>query len=137
MNILGIGPGPFIVVLLALMLFGPKKMVQFAYQAGRYVAQLRAMWEQTMQAVQKEFQEAGLDIPADLNTRRFDIGAEAMKVINKTPEPPAAAATPVADSLPAAPVVGEPAAPTADTQPSLNNPSDDEGQKKYDSWLPN
>ncbi len=136
MNILGIGPGPFIIFFLALMLFGPKQMVQFAYQAGKYLAQFRAMWEQTMEAVNKEFQEAGLNIPTDLGTKRFDIGAEAMKVINGTPEAKVPEMPPAA-SIPTPPIVGEPAAPISDSQPSLNNPSDDDIPKKYDSWLPN
>lgn len=151
MNILGIGPGPFVIIFLALLLFGPKKMVQYAYQAGRYVSQLRGMWEQTMQAVQKEFQDAGLDLPTNLNDlhKNFDIGAEAMKVINKTPEAvPTAPTVSDAPTMPDAstasaftnstPSVSVPTMPPADTQPSLNNPPDDEpNNKKYDAWLPN
>ncbi len=155
MNILGIGPGPFVIIFLALLLFGPKKMVQYAYQAGRYVSQLRGMWEQTMQAVQKEFQDAGLDLPTNLNDlhKNFDIGAEAMKVINKTPEAAPAAPTvpdmpipdaptgsaPISDvSTSSTPSVSVPTMPPTDTQPSLNNPPDDESNnKKYDAWLPN
>ena len=91
MNILGVGPQIFIIAFLALLLFGPKKMIQYAYQAGRYVAQLRAMWEQTAQAIQKEFEEAGLNVPPEILNGRFDIGAEAMKIINHSPTVPTVA----------------------------------------------
>ncbi len=61
-NILGIGlPQIAIVLILSLVLFGPKKMVEYAYQAGRIIAQLRAMWEEASRGVQKEFREAGMD----------------------------------------------------------------------------
>ncbi len=151
MNILGIGPQIFFILILALLLFGPKKMLQFAYQAGRYVAQIRAMWEQTMQTVQKEFKDAGLDVPPDVLTRRFDIGAEAQKIINQstTPsvQPPSMPTTVVTATLDTAAALIDPIEPivpsasvVSSAEPSLDvTPpvlSDDEQSRKYDAWLP-
>ncbi len=85
MNILGVGPAEVIVILIIMLVVaGPKRMVQWAYQLGRYTAQLRAMFQETMNAVQKELAESGLDVTKDLPSipRSFDIVSEAAKVIN-------------------------------------------------------
>ena len=114
MNILGAGPGELVVVfVIMLVVAGPKRMIKWAYVLGQYTAQLRQMWQQTLDAFRKELADANLDLPKDLNIGnkgRFDILGEANKIINATPE----------ESKPA-----EPAAKT-----------DEEG-KRYDSWLPN
>lgn len=62
MNILGIGPAELVIVLvLLLVVAGPKRMVQWAYIAGRYMAQLRAMWQETTQMLQQELEQAGIE----------------------------------------------------------------------------
>jgi len=136
-NILGIGlPQLIIVGGLALVLFGPKKMVQYAYQAGRMLSQLRVMWEEAARNVQQEFKEAGLELPKELtNVGAFDIGAAAMKIVQDTAVTPSP--TPVVE--PAKPAAAVPETPTA---PSLSPPSPAEthdgrnGSEKYDAWLP-
>ena len=95
-NILGIGLPQLILVFgLSMLLFGPKKMIQYAYQAGRWISQLRVMWEEAAKNVQKEFHEAGLDLPTDLPIRggRIDIGAAAMRIVEQSATPPAATET--------------------------------------------
>ena len=65
-NILGIGPWQIIIVLLVMLIVaGPKRMVLWAYQAGRYVAMFRKMFDETMSAFQKEMQESGIDLTKD------------------------------------------------------------------------
>src|SRR5258708_20793888 len=92
MNILGVGPGELAVVfIIMLVVAGPKRMVQWASPTGRYTAELRAMFQETLNAVQKELAESGLDIRKDLPnvpTGRIDFVREASKIIN----PPASAA---------------------------------------------
>ncbi len=62
MNILGVGPAELVIVLvLLLVVAGPKRMVQWAYIAGRYMAQLRAMWQETAQMLQQELEQAGIE----------------------------------------------------------------------------
>ena len=62
-NILGIGlPQIAIVVVLSLVLFGPKQMLQYAYQAGRFLAKARAMWEEAARNMQQEMQNSGVDL---------------------------------------------------------------------------
>lgn len=72
MNILGVG-GPELLVILLLMLIvaGPKRMIHWSYILGQYVAKFRRMWAETVDVVQKEFDDAGLDIqlPRDVPTR--------------------------------------------------------------------
>ena len=51
-NILGIGLPQLILVFgLSMILFGPKKMIQYAYQAGRWISQLRVMWQEAAKSV--------------------------------------------------------------------------------------
>ena len=62
-NILGIGlPQIAIVLVLSLVLFGPKQMMAYAYQAGRFLAKARAMWEEAARNMQAEIQNSGLDL---------------------------------------------------------------------------
>lgn len=73
MNILGVGSWELIFILLiALIVAGPKRMLQWAYILGKYIGYLRVMWGRMMQQLQKEFDEAGVDIklPKDIPTRR-------------------------------------------------------------------
>ncbi len=73
MNIFGVG-GPELVAILIIMLIfaGPKRMIHWAYILGQYLAKFRVIWSQTVDLVQKEFDEAGVDvkIPKDLPTRQ-------------------------------------------------------------------
>src|SRR5205823_1995996 len=85
MNILGVGPAEVIVIfILMLIVAGPKRMIEWAYHIGRYTAQARAMFQETMNAIQKELSESGIDVNKDLAsvTKSFDIVSEAAKVIN-------------------------------------------------------
>lgn len=143
-NILGIGlPQMIIVGGLALVLFGPKKMIQYAYQAGRILSQLRVMWEEAARNVQKEFKDAGLDLPKDLTkVGGFDIGAAAMRVVQSTPSVPTApilSASPVTaaeptTAVPAPSIAQDPAAgPSLNTPPTIDST---DGNEKYDAWLP-
>lgn len=72
MNILGIGGWELLAILLIMLLFaGPKRMVHWAYIMGQYIARFRAMWAETVDVIQKEFDDAGLDvqIPKEPPTR--------------------------------------------------------------------
>lgn len=89
MNILGIG-GPELIIILVLMLIvaGPKRMIQWAYIMGTYVAKFRRMWAETVDVLQKEFDEAGVgvQIPKDIPTRGT-IRAQAAKVMSTVTDP--------------------------------------------------
>jgi Sec-independent protein translocase protein TatA len=71
-----------IILFIALLVFGPKKMMEYAYQAGKWIAKLRVMYEQTMQQVQAEMEQAGVGEAAQLLNRRVDIASEAEKFLN-------------------------------------------------------
>lgn len=63
MNILGIGEWELIAILLIMLVVaGPKRMVHWAYLAGRFMGQLRIMWSETMAVLQREFDDAGVDV---------------------------------------------------------------------------
>jgi Sec-independent protein translocase protein TatA len=72
MEIFGIGTTELIAILIIMLVVaGPKRMIQWAYILGRYTAKLRRMWGEMMAMVQREFDEAGLDVnvPKDIPTR--------------------------------------------------------------------
>lgn len=72
MEILGIGGAELIAILIIMLVIaGPKRMIQWAYILGTYMAKLRAMWAEVMSAVQQELKESGVDVelPKDIPTR--------------------------------------------------------------------
>lgn len=63
MDILGIGGWEFIAILIIMLLVaGPKRMIQWSYTLGRYVSTLRRMWAETATMLQKELDDAGVDV---------------------------------------------------------------------------
>ena len=72
MNILGVGGSELIIIFVIMLLIaGPKRMIKWAYIMGQYVAKFRQMWAETVDVLQHEFDEAGVDIkvPRELPTR--------------------------------------------------------------------
>jgi Sec-independent protein translocase protein TatA len=72
MEIFGVGSGEVIAILvIMLVVAGPKRMVQWAYVLGQYVSKARALWDEVMAGVQKEINETGLDVqlPKTMPTR--------------------------------------------------------------------
>jgi len=89
MNILGVGGWEIAVIfVIALIFAGPKRMMQWAFIAGKYMGQLRVMWRNMMKTIQKEFDEAGVDIqlPKDIPTRQ-DVGRLAGQALAPFSEP--------------------------------------------------
>ena len=72
MNIFGVGGMELgLILIIMLIVAGPKRMIRWAYIFGTYTAKLRKMWEETVDYIQKEVDEAGLDIqvPKEIPTR--------------------------------------------------------------------
>jgi sec-independent protein translocase protein TatB len=72
MNIFGVGGMELALILLIMLIVaGPKRMIRWAYVVGTYTAKFRKMWEETVDYIQKEVDEAGLDIqvPREVPTR--------------------------------------------------------------------
>lgn len=91
MNILGVGPAEFVVILIIALIFaGPQRMLRWAYFAGQALAKLRVMWGEIMEVVQKEVNAAGFDIevPRDLPTRNSlnKMAQDAMKPLSQPVE---------------------------------------------------
>ncbi|MEP7286427.1 MAG: hypothetical protein ABI947_11725 [Chloroflexota bacterium] len=122
MNILGVGPWEVIAILaIMLVVAGPKRMILWAYELGRYVAKFRAMFAETVEAINKELQETGLEIPknAPLTIPKFDILGEAQKVINNETTMRETSAT-----------------TNTTTEPNPDAAKDEDDKPRYDSWLP-
>jgi Sec-independent protein translocase protein TatA len=72
MNIFGIGGAELVLILIIMLVVaGPKRMIQWAYVLGKYVAVLQGMWSQAAAALQKEFDDAGVkvEVPKELPTK--------------------------------------------------------------------
>jgi Sec-independent protein translocase protein TatA len=72
MELFGIGTTELIAILLIMLVVaGPKRMLQWAYILGQHTAKLRQMWSETMAVLQKEFDQAGVDVnlPRNIPTR--------------------------------------------------------------------
>ena len=75
MSFFGVGTWELLVILLiALIIAGPKRMLEWAYYLGRALGQLRVMWSQVMETIQHELDESGVDVklPKTLNRREIN-----------------------------------------------------------------
>ncbi len=73
MNILGLGEIELVAILIIMLIvLGPRGMVRWAYTFGQYTAKMRRMWSEAMTLLQKEFKDAGVDVelPKEVPTRR-------------------------------------------------------------------
>lgn len=89
MNFFGVGALEILIIfVIMLVVAGPKRMVQWAYYIGQYMSKLRKMWGELMDGVQKELDEAGVDIkvPKDIPTRS-DINRLAQEAMKPLQEP--------------------------------------------------
>lgn len=89
MEIFGIGGAELLAILIIMLVVaGPKRMIQWAYVLGQYTAKARAMWAETMTYVQKELKEAGMDVelPKDIPTRG-SLNREINKQVTKAVAP--------------------------------------------------
>lgn len=89
MDILGVGGWELVVIIvIMLVVAGPKRMIQWSYTLGKYVSVLRKMWSETAQMLQKEFDEAGVDVqvPKDIPTRTT-IGREINRALTPVTKP--------------------------------------------------
>jgi sec-independent protein translocase protein TatA len=86
----GIGGGEFVLILmLVLIVAGPKRMIQWAYQLGVYTAKLRQMWTTTMVQLQREVNASGvkLDLPKELPTSRQELARQVLNLTQSVTEP--------------------------------------------------
>ncbi|MFW5691547.1 MAG: hypothetical protein ACOCXZ_03505 [Chloroflexota bacterium] len=89
MNILGMGLWELVLVLvIALVVAGPKRTLNWMYVLGRFAAQVREMWSRVMEGVQKDLDDAGVDIklPAD-PTDRAEMSRFARDALRPLQEP--------------------------------------------------
>ncbi len=72
MNIFGVGGAELVlIIVIMLIVAGPKRMIRWAYVIGQYVGKFRVLWEQMVDVLQDEVDAAGLDvkIPKEIPTR--------------------------------------------------------------------
>ena len=128
MDILGVGGWELVAILLIMLIVaGPKRMIAWSYQLGKYVSMLRKMWADTAQMIQKEFDEAGVDVqvPKDIPTRadlNREIGRALTPVTKPFQESMAAAEQEINNAKKAMSLNGpKPITPTTPTEPTPAN----------------
>ncbi len=63
MEILGVGGAELVAIfIITLIVAGPKRMIRWAYIMGKYTAKARALWAESMNYIQQELKEAGMDV---------------------------------------------------------------------------
>src|SRR5258707_3905408 len=91
---LGTGIGQIIFILIIMLIVaGPKRMMQWAYILGQYLAKFRAIYADTITVINKELQSTGIELPKDpamLKPKMFDVVTEAGQVLSGTAAAPAA-----------------------------------------------
>ena len=161
MDILGIGGWELVaIVIIMLIVAGPKRMIAWSYTAGKYVAMMRKMWAETAKQLQKEFDDAGVDVkvPKDIPTRA-SIGKDINRALTPVTKPiqesldattseidgvkkavdirtPAKPETPPAEASPA-PTQEEVSAAqisAADTAPAPNGNGNGNGAQDFGTW---
>lgn len=89
MNIFGVGSAEFVLILIiALIVAGPKRLIEWSYIAGRYIGQMKVLWSQMVESLQQDLDEAGVDIklPKQL-PNRSNIDKVAGEVLRPLAEP--------------------------------------------------
>ncbi|MBN2471187.1 MAG: hypothetical protein JXN59_10720 [Anaerolineae bacterium] len=156
MNIFGIGPTELVLVLLImLMVAGPKRMARWAYVMGVYAGKLRDMWSETSEVLKKELAEAGIEPEmvdsfgkmANPKTRRTAVSGQLDKLVGDMKKPIEESLKPVEDALkpvdttlrdvgptPLAPAAPRPASTVEQPEPNKDTASDDNSTGQYDAW---
>ncbi len=162
MNILGIGPAELLIILvLMLMVAGPKRMIQWAYIFGVYMGKLRVMWQETSAVIRRELEAAGLEPEivdslsefVDPRTRKTAAASRLDKLVGDMKKPleeplrsideTVKQATEVSPLVPKQPAAGTSSAEgngasgqARPTPPSVTSDSSDT-PGTYDAWTPN
>jgi Sec-independent protein translocase protein TatA len=85
MNFFGIGGAELVLILLIMIVVaGPKRMIHWAYIMGTYVAKARQWWGQAVDVLQSELDASGVDVklPKTPPTR-----ADVARMINEVAKP--------------------------------------------------
>lgn len=109
MNVFGLGPGELILVLtLALIVFGPKKLPEIGAGLGKAIGQFKKATNDLTQEINKEMQADGIkelaslkDVPRDLRGLATSVYQSAQTPATK-PSTPKAASAATAEEKPAA-----------------------------------
>ena len=73
MNFLGVGGTELLLILLiALIVAGPRRLIAWSYQLGRWLARVQRLWAESARMLQRELDDAGVDVtvPRQIPTRR-------------------------------------------------------------------
>ncbi len=73
MNIFGVGGAELVVIIMIMLIVaGPKRMIGWAFVIGQYVGKFRTLWSQMVDVMQEEVDAAGLDVklPRDIPTKQ-------------------------------------------------------------------
>ncbi len=89
MEIFGVGSMELVAILIIMLIVaGPRRMIQWAYVLGQYVAKGRRLWHDAMTAIEKDLQESGMDVnlPKEIPTRS-SLNQQMSQVLNTVTQP--------------------------------------------------
>ena len=89
MNFFGIGGMELLLILLiAIIVAGPRRMITWAYELGRWLAKAQKIWAESARMMQQELDEAGIDfkVPRKIPTRR-GLNQQLQGAIRRAAEP--------------------------------------------------
>lgn len=101
MEVFGVGGMELVAILIIMLVVaGPKRMIQWAYVLGQYAARFRAMWSEVMVGVQKELDAAGMDVrlPKTMPTKA-DLNRQILNRMNPATNVWASITAPVQDVM--------------------------------------
>lgn len=156
MEIFGVGGMELVAILIIMLVVaGPKRMIQWSYTLGKYMSVLRRMWSETAAALQKELDAAGVDVqvPKDIPTRQtlrsevarmatpltkpFQEGLNSVKTeldeVKQSVNVPRTNLMPSTQVPPRKPVAN-PAAPTENGHPQSENGSASSDAPDFGTW---
>jgi sec-independent protein translocase protein TatB len=88
MELFGIGGMELLLILLIMvMVAGPKRMIAWSYTLGKYVATLRRMWGEAAGMIQKELDQAGVDFKVPKEPTRENFAREVSRALTPVTKP--------------------------------------------------
>jgi Sec-independent protein translocase protein TatA len=88
MELFGIGGMELLLILLiTVIVAGPKRMIAWSYTLGKYVATLRRMWSEAAGMIQKELDQAGVDFKVPQEPTRENFAREVSRALTPVTKP--------------------------------------------------
>jgi Sec-independent protein translocase protein TatA len=149
MNVFGIGPTELgIILLIMLIVAGPKRMARWAYVMGIYIGKMRDMWQETSTVIKKELAEAGIEPEvldslgkaANPRTRRTAFSGQLDRLVDDMKKPISDAIKDVGttsiEEPPPAPQAADNETDAGSEETVSTGEEQPDSSGRYDAWTP-